>query len=67
MQQARNETLETSVSAGGGTIGVSAKASASLGSASSSGVVNFHSSAGQEDTATADSRAMYQTYVRVRE
>lgn len=44
---------------------VSAGASASFASASTSGVVEFHSSAGQENSATADSRAMYQTYVRV--
>lgn len=65
MEETRTETSDASAGASGGTIGVSASASASFGSASSSGVVEFHSSAGQEESATTDSRAMYQTYVRV--
>ncbi|CAN0214477.1 unnamed protein product, partial [Laminaria digitata] len=35
-----------------------------MGSATSSGVTTFHSSAGRNESEAADSRAMFQTYVR---
>lgn len=65
MQQSRTESNAVGASAAGGTPGVSGKVSTSMGSASSSGVATFHSTAGHEENASADSRAMFQTYVRV--
>lgn len=65
MQEARSESIDGSASASGGTVGVSAAASASMKSASSSGLVTFHSTAGHSENEAHDSRAMYQTYVRV--
>lgn len=64
MQETRTEAVTGEVSAAGGTGIVTGSASASMGNASSSGVVTFHSSAGKSEDEAEDSRAMFQTYVR---
>lgn len=67
MQSTKDDTTTAEVSATAPSVGVSIAASASMGSAASSGVTTFHSSAGRDENATADCRAMYQTFVRVSE
>lgn len=64
MQQSRAESGGASTSVGGGTVGLSVAASASMSSATSSGVATFHSTAGHSKIEDEDSRAMFQTYVR---
>lgn len=62
MEASKQGSVEGGASAK--TFGVSISPSASMGSASSSGVVTFHSSAGKAESEAEDSRAMFQTYVR---
>lgn len=66
MQESRSSSTDASTAVAAGTVGVSVAASATMQSASSSGVVKFHSSAGKCSTDEEDSRAMFHTYVRVR-
>ncbi|CAM9588528.1 unnamed protein product [Hapterophycus canaliculatus] len=62
MQQSRTESSDTTGSVTAPVIGATGSASATMKSASSSGVVKFHSSAGKSESESEDSRAMYQTY-----
>ncbi|CAM9343925.1 unnamed protein product, partial [Scytosiphon promiscuus] len=62
MQQSRTESSDTEASVSAPAIGATGSASATMKSATSSGVVKFHSSAGKTESESEDSRAMYQTY-----
>ena len=66
MQKSRTELNDTGMSASAPAVAVTAAAGASMSSASSSCTVEFHSAAGKSASESKDSRAMFQTYVRVR-
>lgn len=66
MEETRQASAETTASAGCNVGVAKASASASVGSSSSCGTVEFHSTVDKKGSETADLRAMFQSYVRVR-